>query len=72
MGRRIRIRGETQEHEEDKTIQQLKHEVGWPKNDVVVYDDGEGTVILSDYDHVKDIPEDATASSQPAEGAAFG
>lgn len=72
MGRRIRINGEPQEHEEDKPIQALKREAGFPEDDVVVYDAGEGGTIMSDKEEVGDIPEDATVASQPSEGRLFG
>jgi hypothetical protein len=72
MGRRIRVRGEPQEHEEDKRIQALKSEAGFPEDDVVVYDPGDGNVPISDRDEVGDIPEDATVASQPDKGRLFG
>lgn len=72
MGRRIRLHGEPEEHEEDKHIQELKHEAGFPEDDVLVYDAGDGTTILSDMDTVSNIPEDAAVASQPDKGKLFG
>lgn len=72
MGQRIRIDGSVEEHEEDKRIGQLKGEAGLPKDDIVVYDVGDGTIPVSDRDTVGDIPEDAVVASQPDKGRIFG
>lgn len=72
MGRRIRLNGEPEEHEEDKQIQELKQEAGFPEDDVIVYEAGDGTQVLSDKDSVGNIPEDAAVASQPAKGKLFG
>lgn len=72
MGRRIRLNGEPEEHEEDKEIQELKREAGFPKDDVLVYETGDETTILSDNATVGNIPKDAVVTSQPGRGKLFG
>lgn len=72
MGRRIRVNGEPEEHEEDKTIRELKQEAGFPDNDIVVYDNGDGATPVADRDTVGDIPEGSAVASQPDKGKLFG
>lgn len=72
MGKRIQIGGKPNEYEEDKQIQELKHEAGFPEDDVVIYDAGSGNIPLDDDKTIRDIPEDAVVASQPAKGKLFG
>lgn len=72
MGQEIWINGEAEEHEEDKSIDRLKDEAGFPEDDIVVYNDGEENVAVSDGDKVGDIPEGARVASQPGKGQIFG
>lgn len=73
MGRRIQIDGEPEEHEEDKTIRELKEEKNWPQDDSAAYDDGTGVKThLDDDQTVEDIPKDARVAPLPAPGKMFG
>jgi hypothetical protein len=72
MGKRIRIQGTPEEHEENKRISELKQENGWPDTDTVMFNDGNGSHVLSDRDRVKDIPDEANVSTQVGKGVMFG
>lgn len=73
MGTELWIDGEQHEHEDDKEISQLKQEVDFPDDDVVIYTtDGEDTRAVSDRDAVGDIPDGARVASQPQRGNIFG
>ena len=72
MGRRLQINGEPEEHEEDKTVAELKDELGIPEEDTLTYDDGNSTYDLHDQETVGDIPEDSTIAPFPDSGRLFG
>lgn len=72
MGKEIRIKGELEDHAEDKTMRELKQEAGFPEDDVIIYDKGDGATIMSDKDRVRNLPEGAAVSSQPDRGKLFG
>lgn len=72
MGRQIQIGERTEEHEEDKTIRELKEELGIPLDKSLTYDDGTGTYELHDGDTVGGVPEGSTVASLPDSGRLFG
>lgn len=72
MGTELWIDGEPEEHRDDKQIEELKDEAGFPRDDIVVYSDGEETVAVSDRDTVGDLPDGARVASQPGKGQLFG
>lgn len=72
MGRTLQINGEGEEHEEDKTVAELKEELGIPEDDTLTYDIGGSTYDLNDQETVGDIPEDSTVAPLPDSGRLFG
>lgn len=69
MGRQLRINGQLEDHEEDKTVKQLKTELGIPANDTLTYNDGTDTYPLADTDTAGEIPEASTIASLPDPGS---
>lgn len=75
MGKQLRINGQTEEveeHEEDKTVKQLKQEAGIPADNPMTYNDGDATYELADQDTVEHIPDGATVAPLPDSGRLFG
>ena len=72
MGKQLRINGQLEDHEEDKTVADLKQEADIPADNSLVYDDGTDTYSLSDRDTVKDIPDGSTVAPLPDSGRLFG
>ena len=72
MGRTIYVNGVEQDHEEDKKIKELKRELGFPQDDALVYDNGDGTILMSDQDRAGHIPDGARVASQPNKTRMFG
>lgn len=65
MGKQLRINGQLEEHEEDKTMKELKQELGLPADEMLTYADDTDTYQLADYDTVGDIPARSTVASLP-------
>lgn len=72
MGKQLHINGQIEDHEEDKTVAELKRETGIPAEKPLTYDDGNDTYSLSDGDTVEDIPERSTVAPLPDSGRLFG
>jgi hypothetical protein len=72
MGQQFQFDGALQEHRPGKTIEQLKDEMGVPDSDFLIYDAGDGGVMLSDKDTVGDIPTGASVTTIPKGGELSG
>ena len=72
MGKQLRINGQLEDHEEDKSVADLKRDAGIPADKPLTYDDGTDTYSLSDRDTVEDIPDGSTVASLPDSGHLFG
>lgn len=68
----LQINGQRQDHDENKKIKQLKADTGMPMDELLVYEDGNNSVPMSDQDEVRHIPDNAVVSTQINETRAFG
>ena len=59
----LRVNGQEQEHSADKTIRELKKDIGIPSNDAVVYNDGKEERVLGDKDRVEHMPDGSSVAS---------
>jgi len=71
MGTELVIDDERQDHEDDKTISELKDDVGFADGQVLYTVDGESYPVNDD-ETVGDIPDGANVVEQPQRGNVFG